>query len=421
MPAGVGYGGLLSNPLLGASIGLLGASGPSPFPVGIGQALQGGLLGGRNAMGFGQDMQAAQQEQALKRIRSTQILANMQAEQQAAQQQAAQRDAIRRLVSPTSVNAPMAPPAAGLLAQQGAGGSIDGGGVFSPGLLRQSAPAAQPPPPQQLTPQQEQLRQLAEVTGDPKYAQAYADSLKADKDIELKRKMDYLTGQGMSQQQALDWLGNRGGTDVSVDVNTGRQTSPAGKKTTAELQAGLISDMNQLGELDTIINSYADSSLTLKGKFNLGASVVKDRFGKASPQERAEITRDTIFKQSVQSVFNEYRREITGAAAAVQELEQLEQSILNTKQSPTQFKAAFNNYRDKILRMMRIKRSILRGGVPIDGISEQEFGQRFDRLWVSGQDDDPDQRGEEIKRNNPGMTDEQIFDQLAQEGYGTGG
>lgn len=53
--------------LLGAAGGLLQASGPSPFPVGAGQAMNQGLLGGLQGYGAGLQFQGQQQQQQLQR------------------------------------------------------------------------------------------------------------------------------------------------------------------------------------------------------------------------------------------------------------------------------------------------------------------------------------------------------------------
>ena len=54
---------LYSNPLLGAGLGLMAASGPSSTPMGIGGLLAGGLGGANNSLMYGRLMQMLNQNQ----------------------------------------------------------------------------------------------------------------------------------------------------------------------------------------------------------------------------------------------------------------------------------------------------------------------------------------------------------------------
>lgn len=99
--------GLLYNPMFNASMGLLAAGGPSKFPVGIGQALQQGLLGAQRADMTGRKLGALEQEQALKQ---QQMQMEAEAMRQAQMQQQQQQAAMEQI----SANLP--PEARGLLA-----------------------------------------------------------------------------------------------------------------------------------------------------------------------------------------------------------------------------------------------------------------------------------------------------------------
>jgi len=86
--------GLLYNPLFAGSMGLLAAGGPSPFPVGFGQALNRGLLQAQNADVTGQELGFRGREADQ---RDTLFQLKQQAAQQEAEQQARQQAAMARL------------------------------------------------------------------------------------------------------------------------------------------------------------------------------------------------------------------------------------------------------------------------------------------------------------------------------------
>lgn len=101
----------------------------------------------------------------------------------------------------------------------------------------------------------------------------------------------------------------------------------------------------------------------------------------ASDWGEDRLKRATRFKQGIEQIFNAYRKEITGAAAAVQELERLKQAMLNADLSPTQFEAAYNEFIAKIMRGQKIAAQMAREGYDP---SKDENAEMFDRMWDAG-------------------------------------
>lgn len=101
----------------------------------------------------------------------------------------------------------------------------------------------------------------------------------------------------------------------------------------------------------------------------------------ASDWGENRLKKATRFKQGIEQIFNAYRKEITGAAAAVQELERLKQAMLNADLSPTQFEASYNEFIAKVMRGQKIAAQMVREGYDP---SKEEGAEVFDRMWNAG-------------------------------------
>jgi len=92
------------------------------------------------------------------------------------------------------------------------------------------------------------------------------------------------------------------------------------------------------------------------------------------------------YLEQVAQSFNAYRKEITGAAAAVQELEDLKKATLNADLGPTEFKASLDLLEKKVRRSRAIKRKFLREGIDV---GDPRFGPRFyQEYFAQGDVDD---------------------------------
>lgn len=116
------------------------------------------------------------------------------------------------------------------------------------------------------------------------------------------------------------------------------------KKTEGAIEEAQLSAINTLNNLANVGDRYADEYLTYNGKVRAALAVTADKAGIASPKQKKLIEGMTQFGTSVDRMFNAYRKEITGAAASVQELEILKESMINKDMSPTQFKAAYKDF-----------------------------------------------------------------------------
>ena len=124
------------------------------------------------------------------------------------------------------------------------------------------------------------------------------------------------------------------------------------------------------------------------------------------------IRQHSKFSKGVNAEFNAYRKLITGAAAAVQELEDLKKAMISTDLSPDEFEAAFNEYSMELSRTLRIRNKVLREGLKP---GTKQYGEELNRMYLTGDDDKMDARGDELEAS--GMSDDDIVKALEQEGY----
>lgn len=179
-----------------------------------------------------------------------------------------------------------------------------------------------------------------------------------------------------------------------------------------EAQQGVVSGTETLDRLDRILSTYDPKFLTYQGQAQAGVAGLMDKAGMSSPEQRDLIAKRRKFSQNVNREFNAYRKEITGAAAAVSELEALKEAIINMDLSPTEFESALAEYRRGVARSLRLKRRLLREGV---NVGDPKFGKRLDSMFFDGSDDDAQARGAELEAK--GLNDQQIVESLQREGY----
>lgn len=205
-------------------------------------------------------------------------------------------------------------------------------------------------------------------------------------------------------------LNSTSGTNVTVNM-PGKQAPT--KKTINDAQADLAFAEENLVQLDRIEELFDPEFLTFMGRGQAAWASFEDKaFNSLSPEQRTFIQRRTKFKTAVERQFNAYRKAITGAAASVQELDRLKESMFNTDQGPAQFQAAFHEYRSEVKRGIRLKRRLLREGI---SINDEDFGEQFDRAFLSDQDDTDVARYDELISS--GLSDEEALDTLLEEGY----
>jgi len=117
-------------------------------------------------------------------------------------------------------------------------------------------------------------------------------------------------------------------------------------------------------KMDTGVSNVADmlKDTKLGGIANKAATA----FTGMSPEKRdAFVTKRTTFMNDVNQVFNQYRKEITGAAAAMQELDRLQASFLSGEMAPSEFRGALDLVKSKGMQEIEQNKLVLREGVNV--------------------------------------------------------
>jgi|GEM_PF-4749980 len=164
-------------------------------------------------------------------------------------------------------------------------------------------------------------------------------------------------------------------------------------KTTSDLQKSLVSAEETLALVKDLKEGFKTEYFTYAGAAKAGAARVADNTqgipivedatrylaDKVGGDEKFLAERRAYLEQVAQS-FNAYRKEITGAAAAVQELEDLKKATLNADLGPAEFKASLELLEKKVKRSRAIKRKLLREGI---SVGDPRFGPRFDQEYFA--------------------------------------
>jgi spore coat protein CotH len=180
----------------------------------------------------------------------------------------------------------------------------------------------------------------------------------------------------------------KAGMSVSVDKDGNITYEQGGwgntnltKPTVTDLQKDIITGQDYLNRLDLIMKDFKPKYLTYMGKGRENLAIFNDK-ASGSSGDKEYLTGVTKFNTGVEQLFNQYRKEITGAAAALAELDRLKASMLNKDMSPEQFEAAEQQLRELITSTMTIKQDLLNRGLQP---GSKEFGQAMDAAFFRQQ------------------------------------
>ena len=128
-----------------------------------------------------------------------------------------------------------------------------------------------------------------------------------------------------------------------------------------DLQKGILGAQESLGDLDAIGNKFASNYLTYSGRGKAALGSVLDKAGIDNGLTQFNADR-TAFVNQLNQTFNQYRKEITGAAAGEKEMERLLASMMNEEQGPEAFQAAYSQFKEAAQRNLALKQQQLQGG-----------------------------------------------------------
>lgn len=132
------------------------------------------------------------------------------------------------------------------------------------------------------------------------------------------------------------------------------------KQNRNKVQSGILKAEKSLLDLDGIGKTFSDEFLTFGGKAKAGVGSFLDKTGLDVGQSLQDFNAKRVgFVNNVRQFFNTYRKDITGAAASVQELEFLMKSMLNENLGPDEFKSAYDQFIGKVRAQIDLNKTQL--------------------------------------------------------------
>lgn len=169
---------------------------------------------------------------------------------------------------------------------------------------------------------------------------------------------------------------------TKIRTNVGRGKTDLTQGATTETQKDVIGMEAQLQDLKALKDDYKREYLTYLGRGKRAALNQASKLGMDIGEGNKEYVEGARkFQEGVEQVFNSYRKEITGAQAAMKEISMLRDSILNKNLSPDEFEASYDRYISQIKRTLRLKKSLLE-----QGLSGDAMWQKLDEMFVNGED-----------------------------------
>jgi hypothetical protein len=256
--------------------------------------------------------------------------------------------------------------------------------------------------------------------GTPEYRNFILSRSAKTPSVSIKQGVDPKTGQpGFYQFADGKLVGKVEG--VNPPAQTGIVVGPDGTVTVGALSSGNVGKaqekvtgaIDNLSRLKDIRSTFDPQFLTYVGKGRQALLKTKERAGVSlDPTEKQYLGQYRQFSEGVEQFFNQYKKDITGAAAAVAEISALKDSIINTDLSPTEFTSSYDRLVNEATRTINIQNSLLEKGL---SPSSKDFQNQADQLFLSGRGKNFMQRGMELEKQ--GLNDEQIKQQLRLEGY----
>jgi|TARA_B110000908_G_C10230143_1_gene440132 hypothetical protein len=211
-----------------------------------------------------------------------------------------------------------------------------------------------------------------------KEARAFAYSalkVKEDKQsalaIKIKDAYGYEVGSDENMaQMKIQMAKENKGQNIEITLNDqGQQVQKLTKSVKSELQKGVLASYDNIVKLDDIADNFDPSYFTYVGSARAATGAILDKAGvssKIDPTGLVEFNKKRVVAISqIDMLFNQYRKEITGAAAAVQELDRLKKSYLNSERGPEATKGMLNELKRIGRQGYETKKRNLREGLAV--------------------------------------------------------
>lgn len=186
----------------------------------------------------------------------------------------------------------------------------------------------------------------------------------------------------VTERDGQFFVGNRPVSGAEIGPATQKVLQgDLGKSVRDSIQKEIVGQLDVKRDLEAIKEFDPREFLSVTGKLRRFGSEVADRFNFSSEATQEFLQKDVTFRQNTEALFFKIRKEITGAQAAVQELESLKESVLSTKLTPAQFEASRNLYLQRVEDAIALRQQLLRQGLTP---GTEDFGAAFDTQFGGG-------------------------------------
>jgi hypothetical protein len=139
---------------------------------------------------------------------------------------------------------------------------------------------------------------------------------------------------------------SKGGINITNVVpgtdEEGNVVFPGGTKGNNDIQERLGLQQRAMRDFSAIKENFDADLLGTGGRLETWMATTADSLGVATDNQKVRIQAVENFLTPTRMAFQQYRKSITGAAAAITELKDLEDAFINGKLGPAQFEARLN-------------------------------------------------------------------------------
>lgn len=164
-----------------------------------------------------------------------------------------------------------------------------------------------------------------------------------------------------------------GASNTTVNVNPEGRQAPT-KTNASKIQQDVLKAQTALKDLHKVADTHSDEFLTTWGRIKAGLGSALDKMNSDAGGLADFNAQRTQFSNAAKQMFNQYRKEITGAAASEKEMKDLLESMFNDDQGPKEFKASFDLFMEKAEENLRMAQQNATQGIDIEGRNEVPAG-----------------------------------------------
>lgn len=174
-----------------------------------------------------------------------------------------------------------------------------------------------------------------------------------------------------------DYLGQGEEEDEPQTAEDRMAMTPAVR---TELQKDLVNAKETIAAIEDVIEIFDPKLFGLKEEVGdvVGQTVDYLTSGEGTPPYLKDLVeRRRPLTENIKKMFSLWRKMITGASAAVEELKDLEGATLNMNLTPTQAQASLHNAYASVIRDAEVKMKLLQEGITPKSVTEARYSELF--------------------------------------------